>query len=135
MDDAVPDLACWLSDPGALVGTSGPPVHLECDPDAGGWQTCRGRAGGPAHRHHSVAHDAVCGSDVHGMVRCQESSNPRGTCHRYGGGLAAYSFLKGVAQELFIPWEPQQRLIACRNGIASYCTNTCIGSVRISAEV
>jgi moderate conductance mechanosensitive channel len=36
------------------------------------------------------------------------------------GGLAAYSFLKGLAQELFMPWEPQQRLIACRNGIASY---------------
>src|SRR5918996_525965 len=36
------------------------------------------------------------------------------------GGLAAYSFFKGVAQELFMPWDPQQRLIACRNGIASY---------------
>jgi moderate conductance mechanosensitive channel len=36
------------------------------------------------------------------------------------GGLVAYSSLKGIAQELFMPWDPQQRLIACRNGIASY---------------
>jgi small-conductance mechanosensitive channel len=36
------------------------------------------------------------------------------------GGLTAYSFLKGIAQELFMPWEPQQRLIVCRNGVASY---------------
>jgi moderate conductance mechanosensitive channel len=36
------------------------------------------------------------------------------------GGFAAYSLLKGVAQELFMPWNPQQRLISCRNGIASY---------------
>jgi len=36
------------------------------------------------------------------------------------GGLTAYSFLKGIAQELFMPWDPQQRLIACRNGVASY---------------
>ena len=36
------------------------------------------------------------------------------------GGLTAYNFLKGIAQELFMPWDPQQRLIACRNGVASY---------------
>jgi small-conductance mechanosensitive channel len=36
------------------------------------------------------------------------------------GGLVAYSFLKAVAQELFMPWDPQQRLITCRNGVASY---------------
>jgi small conductance mechanosensitive channel len=36
------------------------------------------------------------------------------------GGFAAYSLLKGIAQELFMPWEPQQRLIACRNGVATY---------------
>jgi small-conductance mechanosensitive channel len=35
-------------------------------------------------------------------------------------GLAGYTFLTGVARELFMPWDPQQRLIACRNGIASY---------------
>jgi small conductance mechanosensitive channel len=35
-------------------------------------------------------------------------------------GLTAYSLLKGVAQELFMPWDPSQRLIACRNGVASY---------------
>jgi moderate conductance mechanosensitive channel len=36
------------------------------------------------------------------------------------GGLAAYNFLKGIARELFMPWEPQQRLVACRNGVATY---------------
>ncbi len=35
-------------------------------------------------------------------------------------GFAAYSLLKGVVQELFMPWNPPQRLISCRNGIASY---------------
>jgi len=36
------------------------------------------------------------------------------------GGLVAYSLLKGLAQVLFMPWDPQQRLIACRNRVASY---------------
>jgi small conductance mechanosensitive channel len=35
-------------------------------------------------------------------------------------GYTVYSLLKGIVQELFMPWDPQQRLIACRNGIASY---------------
>jgi small-conductance mechanosensitive channel len=35
-------------------------------------------------------------------------------------GYAVYSLLKGIIQELFMPWDPQQRLIACRNGIAAY---------------
>jgi small conductance mechanosensitive channel len=35
-------------------------------------------------------------------------------------GYALYSMLKGLIQELFMPWDPQQRLIACRNGIATY---------------
>jgi small conductance mechanosensitive channel len=36
------------------------------------------------------------------------------------GGLTSYSLLKRITQELFMPWDPQQRLIACRNGIATY---------------
>jgi hypothetical protein len=36
------------------------------------------------------------------------------------GGLMAYRLLNGMAQELFMPWDPPQRLIACRNGVASY---------------
>jgi moderate conductance mechanosensitive channel len=35
-------------------------------------------------------------------------------------GYTAYSAVKGMVRELFMPWNPQQRLIACRNGIASY---------------
>jgi small-conductance mechanosensitive channel len=35
-------------------------------------------------------------------------------------GYTLYSLLKGLIQELLMPWDPQQRLIACRNGIATY---------------
>ncbi|RMF84515.1 MAG: hypothetical protein D6736_19130 [Nitrospinota bacterium] len=35
-------------------------------------------------------------------------------------GLTAYRFIKSVVQELFMPWDPEQRLINCRDSIASY---------------
>jgi small conductance mechanosensitive channel len=35
-------------------------------------------------------------------------------------GLTAYRFLTSVVQELFMPWDPHQRLINCREGIAAY---------------
>ncbi len=35
-------------------------------------------------------------------------------------GYTLYSLLKGIIQELLMPWDPQQRLITCRNGIATY---------------
>jgi moderate conductance mechanosensitive channel len=35
-------------------------------------------------------------------------------------GYTVYCAVKGIVQELFMPWNPQQRLIACRNGIAAY---------------
>jgi moderate conductance mechanosensitive channel len=35
-------------------------------------------------------------------------------------GYTVYSLLRGIIQGLFMPWDPQQRLIACRNGVATY---------------
>ena len=35
-------------------------------------------------------------------------------------GYTLYTLLKGIVQELLMPWDPQQRLIACRNGVATY---------------
>lgn len=35
-------------------------------------------------------------------------------------GLTAYQLIKSVLQELFMPWDSLQRLISCRDSIASY---------------
>ncbi len=35
-------------------------------------------------------------------------------------GLTVYRFSKSVIQELFMPWDAQQRLINCRDSVASY---------------
>jgi small conductance mechanosensitive channel len=35
-------------------------------------------------------------------------------------GLTTYRLAKSLIQELFMPWEPQQRLIHCRDNVAAY---------------
>ena len=35
-------------------------------------------------------------------------------------GAVAYTLLKGILQELFMPWNPGQRLITCRDSIAGF---------------